>query len=211
MSRFRKIVDHQSAHIATLRAVIVALLALNAVLCYGWYTAPRDLTVHIPPDLRSGSLRSVGDVPPQSVYAFGFYIFQQLNHWPVDGERDYWNRIHNFAAYLTPQFVDELKADFEAKKTRHELQSRQRSVNEVAGRVYETSRVKIESPDSWVVYLDLQVIETVGGQMIKNTALRYPLRIVRYDVNPELNPFGLALAGFETAPDRLLTPEEASR
>ena len=107
MSRFRKIVDQQSAHIATLRALIVALLALNAVLSYGWYTAPRDLTVHIPPDLRSGSIRSVGDVPPQSVYAFGFYIFQQLNHWPVDGEKDYWNRIHNFSAYLTPQFVDE--------------------------------------------------------------------------------------------------------
>ena len=211
MSRFRKIVDQQSAHIATLRALIVALLALNAVLSYGWYTAPRDLTVHIPPDLRSGSIRSVGDVPPQSVYAFGFYIFQQLNHWPVDGEKDYWNRIHSLTAYLTPEFVDELKADFEAKKTRHELQSRQRSVNEVPGRAYETSRVKIESSDSWIVYLDLQVIETVGGQTIKNTALRYPLKIVRYDVNPELNPFGLALAGFETVPDRLLTSEEASR
>ena len=208
MSRFRKIVDQQSAHIATLRTLIVALLGLSVVLAYGWYSAPRDLIVHVPPDLRSGSTRKVSEVPPQSVYAFGFYVFQQLNRWPADGEHDYWNRIHNFAAYLTPEFAEALKADFEAKRGNRELQSRQRAVHEAPGRVYEAGRIKIESPDSWVVYLDLQIVETYRGETIKNTALRYPLRVVRYDVDPEQNSFGLALAGFETSPERLVTDEE---
>ena len=122
MSRFRKIVDQQSAHIATLRALIVALLGLSAVLAYGWYTAPKDLIVHIPPDLRSGSTRHVSEVPPQSVYAFGFYVFQQLNRWPVDGAEDYGHRIHDYAAYMTPEFAESLMADFEGKRGKRELQ-----------------------------------------------------------------------------------------
>jgi len=204
MSRFRKIVDDQSAHIRTLRVLLGALLGLNLILAYGWYSAPKDLIVHVPPDLRSGSTRRLAEVPPQSVYAFAFYLFQQLNRWAVNGEDDYRNRIHNFSAYLTPEFAETLRADFSTKQAQRELQNRQRALHEVPGRVYAPSRVKIESVDSWVVYLDLQIIETYRGETVKNTAVRYPLRVVRYDVDPEQNPFGLALAGFESPPERLV-------
>lgn len=200
--------DEQSAHISTLRVFVVALLAVNGVLAYGWYSAPKDLIVHVPPDLRSGSTRKVGEIPPESVYAFAFYIFQQLNRWPVNGEEDYKERLHDFAAYLTPEFAEDLTVDFEAKKGRRELQDRQRWVTEVPGRVYTTSRVKVESTDSWIAYLDLQIVETYRGETIKNTALRYPLRVLRYDIDPESNPFGLALAGFEVSPQRLVSPSD---
>ena len=59
MSRFRNVLDEQSAHILTLRALIVALVGLNVVLAYGWYAAPKDLVIHQPPDLRSGSWPAV--------------------------------------------------------------------------------------------------------------------------------------------------------
>ena len=55
----------------------------------GWSQAPKHLTVHIPPDLRSGAVLKIDEVPPSNVYAFAFYIFQQLNRWPNDGTRDY--------------------------------------------------------------------------------------------------------------------------
>ena len=45
------------------------------------------------------------------------------------------------------------------------------------------------------------------GETIKNTAVHYALRVVRYDVDPERNPFGLALAGFATTPERLVEAE----
>ena len=208
MSRFRKVVDEQVAHVTTLRVVLTALLVLNGLLAYGWYQAPRELIVHQPPDLRSGSTRRATEVPAQSAYAFAFYVFQQLNRWAVDGEADYRDRIHNLAAYFTPQFAEFLQSDFESKRARRELQGRVRSVLEVPGRTYEASRVEIESADSWIVHLDLQVIESYRGETIKNTALRYPLRVVRYDVDPERNPFGLALAGFATTPERLVVEEQ---
>lgn len=207
MSRFRRVVDEQFAHITTLRAMVGALVAVNAFLAYGWYRAPSELIVHQPPDLRSGSTRRATEVPAQSVYAFAFYVFQQLNRWAVDGEDDYWNRIHHLEAYLTPEFAEALRREFQEKRGRRELQGRVRSVLEVPGRAYEASRVEIESTDSWVVHLDLQILENYRGETIKNTAVHYALRVVRYDVDPERNPFGLALAGFATTPERLVEEE----
>jgi hypothetical protein len=41
---------------------------------------------------------------------------------------------------------------------------------------------------------------------VKQTQVRYPLRVVRYDVDREKNPWGLALAGFASAPERIEVP-----
>ena len=125
------------------------------------------------------------------------------------GEADYRDRIQGLRAYLTPEFAESIEVDYTMKLAQRELQNRQRAVYEVPGRVYAPDRVRIDSADRWVVYLDLQVIETYRGETVKNTAVRYPLEIVRYDVDPEQNPFGLALAGLESAPERLVlaTPD----
>ena len=53
-------------------------------LWFGWSQAPKQLTLHVPPDLRSGATLSVDEVPAANVYAFAFYIFQQLNRGPTD-------------------------------------------------------------------------------------------------------------------------------
>ncbi|MBH8375415.1 DUF2895 family protein, partial [Pseudomonas aeruginosa] len=86
MSRFRHALAERDNHILTLRAVIVLLCLCLAGVGYGWYSAPQKLTLWFPPDLRSGSTRPWWEVPPASVYAFTFYIFQQLNRWPDNGE-----------------------------------------------------------------------------------------------------------------------------
>ena len=102
MSRFKNEVAHLKAHMKTLRAGAAALFAVALVLGFGWWSAPRDLTIHVPPDLRSGSVRKRWEVPRESAYAFAFYVFQQLNRWPTNGENDYSRNIHALSAYLTP-------------------------------------------------------------------------------------------------------------
>lgn len=89
MSRFRNEVAHLNAHVKTLRLGVCILFVLLLVMSAGWWSAPRELTIHVPPDLRSGSTRKWWEVPPESVYAFTFYIFQQLHRWPTNGEEDY--------------------------------------------------------------------------------------------------------------------------
>lgn len=55
MSRFRNALSERDNHILTLRIACGVLGILAAFSMAGWMLAPRDLTVHVPPDLRSGS------------------------------------------------------------------------------------------------------------------------------------------------------------
>lgn len=57
MSRFRNEVARLDAHVTTLRRVVAGLFVVALALAIGWWNAPRQLTIHIPPDLRSGSTR----------------------------------------------------------------------------------------------------------------------------------------------------------
>src|SRR3546814_3697028 len=61
---------HLQAHVKTLRLGAGALFVVALLLGFGWWSAPKSLTIHVPPDLRSGSTRKWWDVPPESVYAF---------------------------------------------------------------------------------------------------------------------------------------------
>ena len=80
-----------------------------------------------------------------------------------------------------------------------------RGVQEIAGHGYEERRVDILKDGVWVVWLDLDLYESVKGMTVKKTAIRYPLRVVRYAVDLEANPWGLALDGFAAEGPRRLS------
>ena len=78
MSRLKKALDGRDSHIWTLRLVIGILVIVVAYSLYGWKQSPERIKIDIPPDLRSGSTRGIEERHPFNVYAFGFYIFQQM-------------------------------------------------------------------------------------------------------------------------------------
>ncbi|PAU51964.1 integrating conjugative element protein [Pseudomonas sp. PIC25] len=213
MSRFKNEVLHLQSHVRTLRLGLVALLVVVLMLGFGWWSAPRNLTIHVPPDLRSGSTRPWWDVPPESVYAFAFYVFQQLNRWPSNGEEDYPRNLRALSAYLTPECRAILQQDYEFRRTNSELRQRVRGLYEIPGRGYgddPTARVKVVSDREWVVTLDVSADEYYGAEQVKRALVRYPLRVVRMDVDPERNPFGLALDCYSRAPERITLPTAPS-
>ena len=204
MRRYRYEIDNVRAHLRSLWTIIGMQLVVILALWFGWSQSPRHLTVHVPPDLRSGATQTVDEVPPANVYAFAFYIFQQLNHWSEDGAQDYGKAIFRISPYVTPRYRAELIADMELKGKQGELAYRVRGVQEVPGHGYEERRVDVLATGVWVVWLDIDLFETVKGMTVKKTSIRYPLRVVRLSVNPEANPWGLALDGFAaTGPRRL--------
>ncbi|WP_158890271.1 MULTISPECIES: PFL_4703 family integrating conjugative element protein [unclassified Pseudomonas] len=206
MSRFRHEIVHLQAHIRTLRLAAGALALLALLLGLGWWSAPRDLTIHIPPDLRSGSTRSWWDVPPENVYAFAFYIWQQLQRWPSDGEADYQRNLKTLSAYLTPACQAFLEQDYQRRRANGELRLRVRGVYEIPGRGYgedPARRVKVISARDWIVTLDLTADEYYSSEQIKRALVRYQLKVVRLDQDPEHNPFGLALDCYAQPPQRI--------
>ena len=137
MRRYRTEIDNVRAHLRSLWVVIGTQFVVILALWFGWSQAPRQLTVHVPPDLRSGATLSVNEVPAANVYAFAFYIFQQLNRWPEDGAKDYGKAIFRISPYLTARFRTDLMADMELKGRQGELAYRVRGVQEIAGHGYE--------------------------------------------------------------------------
>ncbi|EAA9303036.1 TIGR03746 family integrating conjugative element protein [Salmonella enterica] len=203
MSRFRHALKDRDGHILTLRLACGILLLLLILVITGGMRAPSELTIHNPPDLRSGSTRKWWEVPPSTVYSFAFYIFQQINAWPKDGEKDYPMKIAQLSPYLTPSCQDFLNKDAELRTQRGELLDRVRVVYEIPGRGYKPESVIIESDDSWVANLDLVADEYYHTEPVKRALVRYPLHIVRWEGDPERNAFGLALDCYKGVPQRL--------
>lgn len=218
MSRFKNEVAHLEAHVRTLRIGAIALFLVTLLLGMGWWNAPRNLTIHVPPDLRSGSVRKWWEVPPESVYAFTFYIFQQLHRWPTNGEEDYPRNLHSLSAYLTPGCKAFLQSDFAARRDSGELRQRVRGIYEIPGRGFgdnPAARVKTLSNRDWLVTLDVSADEYYGAERVKRALVRYPIKVVRSDVDAERNPFGLALDCFASPPQRIVpaadpTPQRAT-
>lgn len=209
LSKYRHALTSERFHIQSLRIIIVILLIVTAGLGYGLYAVPKHLTIHNPPDLRSGSTRAWWEIPDSTVYAFSFYIFQQLNRWPTNGQEDYKRNIYALRAYLTPQCQQYLERDYENRDLLGELKNRVRGVYEIPGRGFHKSRVKINSQDDWDVTLDLATDEYYLDNPVKRVLVRYPLHVVRYDVNPEANPWGLAIDCYRSQPQRLELEDKA--
>ena len=211
MSRYRHESDNQRAHIVSLWLVIMLLAGFLAHAHYGWSQAPSAITLHIPPDLTSGAMVRVGEVPRPNIYGFGYYLWQQLNRWPHDGAKDFPAKLYRFAAYVTPACRAKLERDMQQRGRQGELLGRVRALYEAPGAQYEDTRVQALGPNAWVVTLDAVIEETVAGMEVKHTRIRYPLRIVRYDVDRELNPWGLAIDCFAEAPSKLEDATPASQ
>jgi integrating conjugative element protein (TIGR03746 family) len=213
VSRFKNEITHLESHVKTLRTALAVTFVGALLLGVGWWSAPRDLTVHVPPDLRSGSTRKWWEVPPESVYAFTFYVFQNLNRWPVNGEEDYPRNLHALSAYLTPACSSFLQQDFEIRRNNGELRQRVRGIYEIPGRGYgddPAARVKVVSTRDWIVTMDLSADEFYGSEQVKRAFVRYSLKVTRLDIDPEHNPYGLALDCYSSPPERIALPTSAT-
>lgn len=210
MSRFANEVAHLRTHVKTLRAAVAGLFIALALALAGWWHAPSQLTIHVPPDLRSGSTRKWWDVPPENVYTFAFYVWQQLHRWPNDGEADYARNIKTLSSYLTPSCQSWLNQDFNYRRKQNELHQRVRGIYEIPGRGYGDDpalRVKTLSDRDWIAVLDVSADEYFASEQVKRALVRYRVKVTKTDIDPEKNPFGLALDCLASEPERIEAPK----
>ena len=208
MSRYDNLVHTKDRMIRLLLGAVGVLVSLLVLALVGWARAPSSITLYYPPDLSAGAQQQLGDIPKANIYGFTFYIFQQLNRWPSDGQEDYFERIHGLQNYLTPACFEERLSDYDARNRNNELNGRSRAVWEIPGRGFSIERVQATSNTSWVVGLDLHVQETYRGEPVKDRLIHFPVNVVSYDVDPELNPWGLALDCYAATPRRIEVAED---
>ena len=90
---------HLQAHVKTLRLGAAALFVVALLLGFGLVECAQE-SDH--PRAAGPALgqhpRKWWDVPPESVYAFTFYIWQQVQRWPTNGEEDYPRNLRALSA-----------------------------------------------------------------------------------------------------------------
>lgn len=185
------------AHNAYLRRIILVVAALGAAGMYFAWRLPHSLDIHIAPDMKAGDTVRYADdqasVPDVNVYGFAYYIWQQINRWQQDGAKNYGEQIFRFQSYVTPACLAQLQSDMQARHQAGELRSRTRQMTEIPGLSYAPARVVPDGSGAWTVLLDMQLMESFRGQPVKDTFIRYPIRVVRFDVDRERNPWRLAV------------------
>ncbi|WP_020406863.1 PFL_4703 family integrating conjugative element protein [Hahella ganghwensis] len=201
MGDYKSKTDNLARDIRYRDRIIVGLFILLTICLWGWKDAPKDIDLHYPPDLRSGAISKIGEIPPENIYSFSHYIFQHLQNWETNGAQDYMDNRKKFRAFLTPQYQQFITDDAESRKA--DLLYRRRELHPIPGSSFESKSVKVLGPNSWVVFLDFQVKEYIKGSPVKDVYIRYPMKVVRYEVAREANPWQLALAGYVTPPIQL--------
>ncbi len=194
---------------------IIIFLSCSLILAIGGLVrAPHTIDVYTSPDPRYGSLHEQGDVPPTSVYSFASYIFTILNTWSKDGAVDYKAQASALNAYLSPTYFQYVYDDADARLDRtsqNQLKGRTRTVTPADGASYSDSAVKILGPDVWVVYLDLHVEERVDNIVVKDSYVRFPMRVIKRDISRVKNPWQLALDGYYETPERLVMSDKTAQ
>ncbi|MEZ9997904.1 PFL_4703 family integrating conjugative element protein [Vibrio sp. 10N.261.46.A3] len=199
-SKLRSALSGRDAHIRSLRVALVCVTSVALFSLWGWHQAGEGIIVHTPPDLTSGTSKPWWEVPKPNVYSFGVQIFTQINRWANEGAVDYEQNLHQYRAYLTPQCFSTLQQDLSQKRTRGELSGRERSLSQIPSLGFDEQRVISKGRDAWVVNADLELKEYVSNELVKHNIIRWPLKVVRYDIDRNANPWGLALDCFDSAP-----------
>lgn len=197
MSRYANALDAEKSKSRVLLFVVFLMALMNAGLWYGWKSAPKHLLVTIPPDLRHGAIMKPGSYEAANVYAFAYQTFRELHHWPENGAQDYARKIFEQQAYLTPRYRDILIRDMNVKNDMGELEERVRwTLDHDATLTYQDEDVEPLPDGSWLCHIRLTVVEAIAGEEIKRVSIHYPLRVVKMNISPKQNIWGLALDGY---------------
>lgn len=195
-----------------LMVVALALVIAVAVLSFTVLQGRKWVPVYVPPDTSQGVFLTASVPPDATVYGFGFQTLQALYHWPIDGQQDYRANIDRLARYLTPRFRTWLLADLARLANRagiNELRDRSRALHPLPAALFSPERVARLGDGVWEAEMDFRLVEELSGLGVKDIGIRYRLRIVQADVDPQGNQWGLLVDGFAAEPRRI-DPETGS-
>lgn len=182
--------------------IIMALL--------GWMSKQNEIDLNYPPNLSVATTMKAGFIPEQTIYLFTPRIYQQLMLWQEDGLKDYENNRYRLRQFLTKSFQKEIRDEIEAGKKHGTLSNLTRSLSLLpTSNFYSDESVQVVG-NHWIVWLDVEIVDRINNVPVNKSIRRLGLRVVRYDIDWESNPWQLAIDGVEQDKP-LITEEEAKK
>ena len=160
--------------------------------------------IYVTPTLQAeGGYTTANVISDELLFGFAFRTFTELNTWGGTEDTDEYKRqIEKNRYFLTPAYYEQLMNDFNEKKSKGEL-ARLRILSGYHGQDFQSVDIKKINPNTWEVDLTLRLEERVGNTAVKDVLIRYPLKVVRSNLSPDMNPYGLAIDGFVSEPERV--------
>ena len=193
MSESRSASVEKDKHIGNLKKVCIGqfmFIVLMIMLCF--YIG-RTLRVYIPPNLNEGGFLDINYVPQTYVYEFSRKLWKKVMHWQENVEDDYIFNISKYQNYFTPACRKEMEAEYYKLMDDGEIQYRVREVVDVVGERFDSKRVDVVSKGQWNTTVQLRLMESLNNRPIKDITISVPLKIVYFNVDEELNPWGLGI------------------
>ena len=180
---------------------IFAVILLGLVLHAHWLlaTLPKEFECHFPPDLSRGGMVKVNEFQRHEVYAFAYTIYQNLNRCEQDCAVEFEANIRRYGYFVTDSYRPQLIKLAKAKES--DNRRKVRGITDYGA--YSDSKVVPLGNNTWIVYLDVVERELIGGKVVRDAVMRYPLIVTKYDVDRERNPWRLAIDGMKGQPKRL--------
>lgn len=192
--------DARLIYVLVVANVVQFVIIIGLLVCI--VLIPTRFTFHIPPDITNGATLHPHKIPKTYVGQFAFFIWQVLNNWQTNGATDAKMSLARYGAYLSPSFNYAIQKTDSRLKASGQLQGRTRTIRPVNGS--DPAVVQLNA-NTWQVILKVRLSEYNNGVLIKDKEIEYPFKVIRYNGNAQVNPYGLVLDGFTSTPVLLKT------
>ena len=198
--------DEYKKLIRLYQVILVILLGFIFLQHEHLNSALTSQRIYVTPTLETaGGFTQANHISDELLFGFTFKTFTEINTWRGGEDvEEYKRQIEANRYFLTPAYYEQLTADFSKKKMLGEL-ARLRVLSGYHGEDFQSVDIKPLGPNAWEVDLTLRLEERVGDTAVKDVLIRYPIKVVRSQLTPELNPYGLAIDGYVREPERVNT------
>ena len=170
--------------------VVLLSIILGLVSSLGWLASMRGIRVSLPPRLPYGTTLQTNAIHPWEVFSFAGYVWQQYGTWHSDGAEDGKKNLERLKPYFTPRALKILAEHHEIRSRNHRLRGRTRMVLPLG--VYRRELVE-DQRDGWLIVIEQRIEERLNDITVRAETVTFHIRLVHADVNPELNPWKLAI------------------
>ncbi len=154
----------------------------------------RVFRITIPPKLEFGQVISTSDVDYGQVYRLAGEVMQNLYHWPISGKEDFKKNINKLSALITPEYKQFLLNQYDELDKQNKLDKTRALIPVVSVADYRDDFVTpIDNNTAFLVVIDFRLQTHQENYLIQDATLRYTIKVVIRDVDPNYNPWGWQL------------------
>ena len=208
MATYHDVMQEKDKNIRYLSRINIGLLIALTMAAWGWHGAQKDITLYYPPNMQLSTMMKAGVVPEETVYAFAPLILQQLHLWEKGGDQDYEANRYRLRQFMTETYQRQIVSEIDDGTAKGTLRGLKRRMQVLPTSVYTDDSVQVVG-NHWLVWLDVEILDSIAGMEVNRGVHRMAVRVVRYDINRDANPWQLALDGIEQ--DMPLVTEKEAR